>query len=71
MTERATTAKPNWHIRKARLAGVPGMPWMSFILTLGRRSQPLVSGGAPSKGCTDGWLMAEYLFFYAIRFDFV
>ncbi|KAK2972305.1 hypothetical protein RJ640_014363 [Escallonia rubra] len=29
-----TAAKTNWQTRRARPAGVPGMPWMSFIRTL-------------------------------------
>lgn len=62
MTARETRAKANWTERKARLVGVPGMPWISFMRTLlGANtisSSGVVSGGAEiSTGCTDGWLL--------------
>lgn len=55
MTPSAATANANWNKRRARPPGVPGMPWMSFILTLGGFSAASVRGGA-STGCTAGRL---------------
>lgn len=56
MTHRAPSPNANWRSRRVRPPGVPGIPWMSFILTLCRFSGlPSVSGGT-STGCTAGRL---------------
>lgn len=55
ITQRDANAKANWSNRRVRPPGVPGMPWRSFILALGKSLAPSVRGGA-STGCTDGWL---------------
>lgn len=56
ITQREIRAKRNWQRRRARPTAVPGMPGISFILTLGGATlAPSVIGGA-STGCTDGRL---------------
>lgn len=56
MTQSARTAKANWENRRARPPGVPGMPWMSFILPLGIAPFAASVTGGASTGCTDGWI---------------
>lgn len=60
MTHKATIANMNWAKRKERPPIVPGMPWISFILTPiagGTFAPSVCSGGASTgTGCTDAWL---------------
>lgn len=56
MTAKAATANPNWMQRRARPPRVPGMPSMSFILTMGATS-PTSVVGASSTGWIDPWLV--------------
>lgn len=54
MTANAATANPNWKQRRARPPRVPGMPSMSFILTIGASPPSVV--GVSSTGWTDALL---------------